>query len=55
MEGLYLLKEILEEGDYLCKMLFCVCTLEKFVRFQWKGTLYKFLEHVIMDSDTTTQ
>ena len=25
------------------------------MRFQWKGTLYKFLEHVIMDSDTITQ
>ena len=51
MEGLHLLKEILERGDYLCKLdlkdaYLCV-TLNKhsrkYVHFEWKGSLYELL------------
>ena len=55
-EGLYLWKESLEEGDYLCKLdFFCVLlnkVFQKFARFEWKGTLLEFLEDVTMDSET---
>ena len=51
MEGLHLLKEILERGDYLCKLnlkdaYFCVPLNKqsrKCVRFEWEGFLYEFL------------
>ena len=50
MEGLFLLKEILQEGDYMCKLdlrdaYFSVPLhkdSQKFVRFPWKGSLYQF-------------
>ena len=51
MEGLHLLKEILERDHYLCKLdlkgaYFCVPLNKqsrKYVRFEWEGSLYKFL------------
>ena len=51
MEGLNLLQSMLQKGDYLCKLdlkctYFCVPLKKesrKYVRFQWKGTLYEFL------------
>ena len=50
MEGLHLLKEILERGDYLCKLdlrdaYFCVPLNKqsrKYVRLEWEGSLYEF-------------
>ena len=51
MEGLHLLKEMLEQGDYLCKLglkdsYFCVPLNKqsrKYVRFEWMGSLYESL------------
>ena len=51
MEGLHLLKEILEQCDYLYKLdlkdaYFCFPLdkqSRKYVRFKWEGPLYKFL------------
>ena len=51
MEGLNLLQNILQKGDYMCKLdlkdaYFCVSLKKeprKYVRFRWEGTLYKFL------------
>lgn len=47
MEGLFLLKELLMSSDLMCKIdLLCSSIserLSKYVRFQWKGSLYKFL------------
>ena len=51
MEGLSQLKHIIQEGDWMCKLdlkdaYFSVPldrNLRKFVRIQWKETLYKFM------------
>ena len=51
LEGLSQLKHIIQEGDWMCKLdlkdaYFSVPldrNLRKFVRFQWKETLYKFM------------
>ncbi len=51
MEGLHLLKEMLQEKDYMCKIdlkdaYFCLLLHPmhtKFVRFQWEGQIYEFL------------
>jgi len=51
MEGLHLLKEMLQEKDYLCKLdlkdaYFSVPLhkdSQKFLRFQWEGKIYQFL------------
>ena len=51
MEGLNLLQNMLQKGDYMCKLdlkdaYFCVPLKKesrKYVRFQWEGTLYEFL------------
>ena len=51
MEGLSQLKHIIQEGDCLCKLdlkdVYFSIPLDrksrKFVRFQWKGTLYEFM------------
>ena len=51
MEGFHLLKEILEQGDYLCELYlkdtyFCVALNKqsrKYVRFEWEVSLYEFL------------
>ena len=51
MEGLSQLKHIIQEGDWMCKLdlkdaYFSVPldqNSRKFVRFQWKGTLYEFM------------
>ena len=51
MEGLNLLQNILQKGDYMYKLdlkdaYFCVSLKKesrKYVRFRWEGTLYKFL------------
>ena len=50
MKGLFLLKEMLLSGDKLCKTdlkdayfpIFLSVKSRKYVRFQWKGLLYKF-------------
>ena len=46
MEGLSQLKHLIQEKDWMCKLdlkdaYFSV--ERKFVRFQWKGTLYEFM------------
>ena len=51
MEGMNLLQNMLQKGDYMCKVdlkvnCFCVSLKKesrKYVRFQWQETLYKFL------------
>ena len=51
MEGLHLLKDLLQEGDFLCKLdlkdaYFYIPMNEqsrKYVRFHWSGTLWEFL------------
>ena len=51
MEALFLLKEILQEGEYMCKIdlkdaYFLVPLnqkFQKFVSFKWKNLLYQFL------------
>ena len=51
MEGLNLLQNMLQKRDYMCQLdlkgaCFCVPFKKesrKYVRFQWEGTLYKFL------------
>ena len=51
LEGLSQLKHIIQEGDWMCKLdlkdaYFSVPldrNSRKFVRFQWKGTLYEFI------------
>ena len=51
MEGLHLLKENLEPGNYLCKLdlkdaYFCVPLNKqsrKYVLFEWRGSMYEFL------------
>ena len=51
MEALFLLKEILQEGEYMCKIdlkdaYFLVPLnqkFQKFVSFRWKNLLYQFL------------
>ena len=51
MEGLHLLKELLQSNDYLCKLdlkdaYFCIPMSQKsrrFLRFLWEGNLYEFL------------
>ena len=51
MEGVHLLKEMLERGDYQCKLYlkdtyFCVQLNKqsrKYVCFEWGGSLYEFL------------
>ena len=51
MERLNLLQNMLQKGDYMCKLdlkdaYFCVPLKKesrKYVRFQWEGTLYEFL------------
>ena len=51
MEGLHLLKDLLKENDYMCKIdlkdvYFCVplhTSQRKYIRFQWEGQLYEFL------------
>ena len=51
MEGLLLLKEVLQKGDYMCKIdlkdaYFSVplhTESQKFLRFQWKSQLFHFL------------
>ena len=51
MEGLHLLKEMMQEKDYMCKIdlkdaYFCLPlhpTHRKYVRFQWEGRIYEFL------------
>ena len=51
MEGLHLLKEMMQEKDYMCKIdlkdaYFCLPLHpkhRKYVRFQWEGRIYEFL------------
>ena len=51
MEGLHFLKDLLQKGDYMCKLdlkdaYFSVPLhqdFQKFVRFQWKEKIYQFL------------
>ena len=51
MEGLHLLKEMLQQGDYMCKidlkdayfMIPINQESRKFLRFLWQGSLYEFL------------
>ena len=51
MEGLHLLKEMMQEKDYMCKIdvkdaYLCLPlhpTHRKYVRFQWEGRIYEFL------------
>ena len=51
MEGLHLLKDLLRENNFMCKVdlkdaYFCVPlhrNHQKFLRFQWKGNFYEFL------------
>ena len=51
MKGLNLLQNMLQKGDYMCKLdlkdaYFCVPLKKesgKYVRFQWEVTLYEFL------------
>ena len=51
MEDLFLLKEILQKNDYICKIdlkdaYFAVpphSSSQKYIRFKWKGNLYQFL------------
>ena len=51
IEGLYCLKRLLQNGDYMCKIdlkdaYFSVLLSKdsrKLVRFQWEGSLYEFL------------
>ena len=50
-EGLHLLKGLLSENDFMCKVdledtYFCTPmhrNNKKFLRFQWKGNIYEFL------------
>ena len=44
MEGLHLLKDMLQEGDYMCKIDLKDANPEsrKFLRFLWQGNLYVF-------------
>jgi len=54
MEGLFLIKEIMQKGDFLCKLdlkdaYFSVPLHQesrKFVRFEWKRIMYPFLDNV---------
>ena len=51
MEGLHLMKDLLQEGDYMCKIdlrdaYFTITINKKYrkdLRFKWEGTLYEFL------------
>ena len=51
MEGLHLLKDLMKEGDYLCKIdlrdtYFTIPinqNYRKYLRFKWEGTQYDFL------------
>ena len=51
MQGLHLLKEILEQSDYLCNLdlkdvFFCVSLnkqARKYVRFEWEGSLCELI------------
>ena len=51
MEGLHLLKDLMREKDFMCKVdlkdaYFCVPLYrnhQKFLRLQWKGNIYEFL------------
>ena len=51
MEGLFQLKQIIQEGDWMCKLNLKDASFSvplnrnsrKFVGFQWKGTLYEFI------------
>ena len=51
MQGLHLLKEILEQSDYLCNLdlkdvFFCVSLNKqsrKYVRFEWEGSLCELI------------
>jgi len=51
MEGLYLLKDLLLEGDFMCKVdlkdaYFVVplhCSSQEFVCFNWREKLYQFV------------
>ena len=51
MEALHLLKDLLRENNFMCTVdlkdaYFCVPlhrNYQRFLRFQWKGNIYKFL------------
>ena len=48
MEGIFLLKQVLQKNDYMCKIdlkdaYFAVplhSSSQKYIRFKWKGNLY---------------
>ena len=51
MEGLHLLRDLLQEGDYMCKIdlrnAYFIKPINqkyrKYLKFKWEGTLYEFL------------
>ena len=51
MEGLHLIQDMLQKGDYMCKidskdayfMIPIYQEFRKFLRFQWQGNVYEFL------------